>query len=223
MPAAACWSIQPPPRNSTASVQPGSRCGSSRTYAAFASELTNQGGNWKRTAPSLPASASGARARAVQLPELLHGVLADVLAVGVLLGERLGGQRLAQPRGQALDARRVPGEQAVGLDVEDEAVRGARRPQLAVALGRRRVVGGVDLDDGELLGVVRSRASALVTPARVEAPAGDQRGVGPRTAAHQDARAHLGLRPSPGQTFRFTTQATLCPPRTGTILAALGV
>jgi len=54
-------SIQPPPRNSTASAWDGRRCASSERWARLSREAVNQGANWNSRAPSLAAERRGSR------------------------------------------------------------------------------------------------------------------------------------------------------------------
>ena len=121
-----------------------------------------------------------------------------------------GGSASRSHAGRRSTRAGCPVSRRVGLDVEDEAVGGARRPELAVALRRRRVVRGVDLDDRELLGVVPQPRLGAAHARRVEAPAGDERGVGPRTAAHEDACAHR--RPPRRRTALFHRASNVVPP-----------
>src|SRR5690606_35914995 len=79
---------------------------------------------------------------AVELPETLQRLLAEIGAVRVSLRAGGGGQGIAQPARQAGDAGGMAGEQREGLDVEDEAGRSAVDPKPAVALRGRRVVRG---------------------------------------------------------------------------------
>ncbi len=109
----------------------------------------NQGGNWNSTAPSLPAGLERRQRPAVGLPEQVLGGGRQVAQVDVALaGGRRRQQSLELGR-QPLGRGAVAGEQGEGLDVEDEAGRRALDPELSVALVRRRVEGGVDLDDGK--------------------------------------------------------------------------
>ena len=103
---------------------------------------------------------------AMGLPEQLLGLGRQVAQIDVALAGGRRRQEGLQLGRQPLGRGAVPGEQGEGLDVEDEAGRGARGPELGVALVRGAVEGGVDLDDRELRRVDRRRRpAALVTPA----------------------------------------------------------
>jgi hypothetical protein len=71
------------------------------------------------------------------------------------------------------------GEEAKGFHVENEVRRRALGPELSGALGRQRVVGAVDLDQGKLRRVVAQPRLRAGSRARIEAARLDQRLVGP--------------------------------------------
>ncbi len=150
--------------------------------------MVNHGGNWNSSAPSLPACDSGVERGEEPFPDLLVRVGRQVVGVDVLLvGLR---PQVLVDRGEL---GRVPGQQAERLDVEDEAVRSALRPQGRGRLRRRRVVGGVDLDHRESRGVVRQPLLRGVHVGRVPARR-EQRLVGPGRGSDPDpvlrARGH---------------------------------
>ena len=95
------------------------------------------------------------------------------------LSWQLRGELLADLLGQALDLRWLGGHQGVGLDVEGEVGRGALQPQLAEASGGEGVVGGVDLDDRELVGVVAQPVLGGGRVGRVEDARLDHGRIGP--------------------------------------------
>jgi hypothetical protein len=116
-------------------------------------------------------------------PRLGRHLRVDVLEVDAFLARLARG--LPQVGGQHPHRGGVLGEQAEGLDVEGEPVRGPRRPRLRGPLGGQRVVGGVHLHQRELAGVVLQPLLRIAGPGRV--PAGiDQRLVGPPRRAHPD-------------------------------------
>ena len=132
---------------------------------------------------------------AVLQPEQLEGVRLQVAAVDAALAGGARRRPVAQPGRHALHGRHVPGEQPEGLDVEHEAPRRARHPALRVLQSGRRVVGGVDLDDGEAFCVEAQPCLRAAHAARVEAPAADERGVGPGSSFPPDpaVRVHAAL------------------------------
>ncbi len=104
--------------------------------------------------------------------------------VGVPLVEvprPLGSQVLRQGRG----FRRVVGQQGERLDREGEVGGSALRPEPGGVLGRRGVVGRVDLHQGEPRGVVAE--PVLGGPGLGRVPVGGQQGgIGPPRRTHQD-------------------------------------
>jgi hypothetical protein len=90
----------------------------------------------------------------LHLPNQLLRLLRDVTQVDAALLRYGGRQQLLDGSRKALDGHRVVREQAKGLDVEHEAWRRAVHPELRVALRRQGIIGRVDLDDGELAGIV---------------------------------------------------------------------
>ena len=107
------------------------------------------------------------------------------------------GELLAQVPPQASRAGRVTGQERVRLDVEAKALGRALRPQPRLLLGRRRVVGRVDLGQREL-----ARVEAQAAPRRSSSAAGTtraslhERTVGPRAAsAEHDVLAERDTRP----------------------------
>ena len=78
------------------------------------------------------------------------------------------------------------GEQAEGFDVEQEAGRRSCRPERRIALRRRRIMGGVDLDNGKLAGVMGEPIGGGPRGPRIEGAGFDQRAVGPATSAKQN-------------------------------------
>ena len=203
------------PREASRAAAPAGSAGSPR----FSRERTNHGGNWNSTAPSLPASARGASASRCNCHTSSISRSRDVTSVDRALAAHVVRQPVPQPVGESLGGGGVVRQPGERLDVEDEAGRCARRPELAVASRRRRVVRRVDLDDVELLGVVPQPRLGAAHTGRVEAAAGDQRGVCPGAAAHQDACGHGSLRskwlrgaetlyhPRPGPILRAKTQS----------------
>ena len=190
MPAAASGSIQPPPRNSTASGQPGQPLAISRGSRGWPRERTNHGGNWNSTAPSLPASASGASA-SVQLPERARWSRVQVAAVDVALAERLGRQPSRSQDGSRSAAAgcQVSRPNALTSKTKPSGVRFAQSSLFAAGAARSR------WSRPRRWGTAwRSSAAA---PRRCSRPAGrsgrwDQGGVGPGAAAHEDPAAHGG-------------------------------
>ena len=90
----------------------------------------------------------------LHLPDQLLRLLRDVTQVDTALLRYGGRQQLLDRSREPLDDHRVMGEQAKGLDVEDEAGWGSFHPEMGVAFRRQRIVGRVHLDDGKLAGIV---------------------------------------------------------------------
>jgi hypothetical protein len=122
--------------------------------------------------------------------------------VEALLVAVLGGDLVEEVLGESLAAGGVAGEEAERLDVEDEVGRGAVDPEAGLLLAGEVVVGGVDLDDGELGGVEAQARLGVVGALGV--PAGFEQGrVGPGGGPDPDrspagaglaghARQHIG-------------------------------
>jgi hypothetical protein len=124
------------------------------------------------------------------VPGLAGHLRVDVLEVDAVLARLARG--LPQVGGQHPHRGGVLGEQAEGLDVEGEPVRGPCRPRLGCPLGGQRVVGGVHLDQRELAGVVLQPVLRIAGARRV--PAGiNQRLVGPSRRAHPDLSHNRSL------------------------------
>ena len=98
-------------------------------------------------------------------------------------------ERLLQVLVQHHGLRLVAGEEAEGLDVEDEVFRRALGPQLRVLRRGHAVVAGVHLDQRELLRVEAQALLGRLAGRRIEAAAGDQRLVGPGGGADEDVRS----------------------------------
>ena len=137
---------------------------------------------------------------AMGLPEQRLGLTVQVAQIDVALAGGWRRQESLERGRQPLGRGAVTGEQGEGLDVEDEAGRGARDPELRVALVRGSVEGGVDLDDRELGRVEGQAAGGTRHAGRIETARGDQRRVGPRAVADEDAprlrACHLAFRTS---------------------------
>ncbi len=156
----------------------------------FLRPITNHCGNWNSTAPSLPAECSGMSASWNRCQTSSTTGLGQVLAVEVLLVAELLGQLLEQVLVERLALGRVVGEQRVRLDVEREVLRRPLDPQDGVLLARWEVVGRVDLDDRELLGVEAQPGLGALGLGRVEVPVLDEGRVGPARGADEDP-AHV--------------------------------
>jgi hypothetical protein len=83
------------------------------------------------------------------------------------------------------------GEQAEGLDVEDEAGRRAVHPEMGVALRRQCVIGRVDLDDGELAGIVDEPIRGGLRVGGIEGAGVDERPIGPAAGTVVDVADRL--------------------------------
>src|SRR5882762_1368283 len=85
----------------------------------------------------------------------------------------------------------VAGEEAKRFHVHHEVVRRALGPQLRGGGRRHRVVARIDFDDAELRRVEPKPGLCRLAVLGVEAPAGDQRLVGPRSGANQHGHGFL--------------------------------
>ena len=107
-------------------------------------------------------------------------------------------------------------EQRVRLDVERELRRRALDPEHRVRLARREVIGGVDLHDRELRGVELQPCLGRLGVGRVEVAVLDQRRIGPRRGADQDAgrpsRQPQAAPPSSLLAFLRRTLSFACTP-----------
>ncbi len=83
------------------------------------------------------------------------------------------------------------GKQAKRLDVEDEVGRGSLHPEMRVALRGQRIVGRVDLDDGELAGIVSKPVGSSPRVDGIEGAGVDQRPVGPAAGTIVDVADRL--------------------------------
>ena len=118
----------------------------------------------------------------------------QVLGVDPRLRPQVVGQLVADRLRQPLRLGPLPGHQRVGLDVEREVGRRAVDPQLGGPGRRQRVVGRVDLDDRERLGVVVEPLLGRVGAGRVEHAGRGHRRVGPRGGADPDRCRRRGPR-----------------------------
>ena len=75
------------------------------------------------------------------------------------------------------------------LDVEDEPLGRTLGPELGVAFGRKRVVGRIDFDGFELLGVELEAVFRGFGPRRIKRALFDQRRIGPRRGTDQEFRS----------------------------------
>ncbi|MGC2492711.1 MAG: hypothetical protein WA410_07730 [Candidatus Binatus sp.] len=110
------------------------------------------GGNWKATIPSLPASRSGA----IAAPEHLERHIDDFLrrsrklVIALILRRHHLTQLLWEPR----DLSSMLSHQRERFDIEDEPLGCALGPpSLALRSAGRGIVGRIDFDRVELLGV----------------------------------------------------------------------
>ena len=184
--------------------------GRAGTHGSRESARTRAGTGRARR-PSLPAAASGSSASRWSCQTFSMAARREVPGVDVALAARLVRERGTEPVRQALGDGRVVGQDREGLDIEHEAGRRARHPELAVARRRRRVVRGIDLHDLELVRVVAQTRFGAGHPGWVEAPGGDECGVGPGAAADEDASWHRALRSrslrGPETLYHFGTPA----------------
>ena len=172
---------QPPPRNSTA-MGKGS---SSRTAVRMCSRPARPA--LKQHHAELAGGVERRERAAVGLPEQRLGFGGQVAQVDVAFAGGARRQEGLELGGQPLGGGTVPREQGKSLDVEEKAGRRARGPELSVAFVGRSVEGGVDLDYGKLRRVVAEAAGGAAHASRVKTARGDQRGVGPRAVADEDA------------------------------------
>ena len=146
---AARW---PPAAGCTASA-------TSSRYCLLERRMVNHGGNWNSSTPELAGVHQRIERGQETDPDVLVRLRRQVVRVDVLLvGLR------AQVLVELGRLGRVPGQQAESLDVEQEMRRGPLGPQRRGRLGRRRVVGGVDLDQRELAWRSRPAASPACPP-----------------------------------------------------------
>jgi hypothetical protein len=120
-------------------------------------------------------------------PELLLDLLGQIAVVDVFVERRA--ERFLQVLRQDARLRLMAGEQAEGLDVENEVVRSALRPLLGRRRQRHRVVARVDLDDRELGRVVAQPLLRTRHLRRIELAGVDQALVRPRRSAYEDRHA----------------------------------
>ena len=106
------------------------------------------------------------------------------VVVDILLLARA--ERLLNVARQAHERRLVSREQAVGLDVKDEAVWRPRGPPLGVLDAGNAVIAAVDLDDGELRSVVAKPLLRCLCGWRIEQAAVEEGPVRPGRGADED-------------------------------------
>ena len=174
-------------------------------------EITNHGGNWNRTATSLPAECSGIRASAKRLHDWSRSSSGRSFGYRLRLAASPPGSASRTSFVQLLGRRRVSGQQGERLDVEVEVGGRALRPQGGVALRGHAVERRVHLDDRELRRVVAQPLLRRLRVRWIEVRLLDQGLLGPR----RDADPHLAhahhprerAAPRPGSPPR----ATLAP------------
>src|SRR5713101_2381890 len=138
--------------------------------------------------PELPGLAERLETDPVPREKLLAGVLWKVLRIDPALRGRLLGERFADVFWQALRVRRMCGQRRESLEVHDELVGCALRPQEGLLLRRKRVERGVVLYDREVLGVVaKALVGVVLYPLGI--PAGlDQRRIRPGAGPDEKLR-----------------------------------
>ena len=101
------------------------------------------------------------------------------------------------------------GEEAKRLDVENEIGRGPLHPETRGLLGGRGVIGGVDLDDGEAVGIEGQPFLGGHLLFGIEHVGLDQGGVGPRAGADSDLARWIPSVPLSTPSRNLVTQVRL--------------
>ncbi len=112
-----------------------------------------------------------------------------VFRVDASLLRRRGGERITDRARKARDLGRLPGQERVCLEVNDERRWGALRPKARRGGGWEGVVGRVDFDHREPCGVVAESCLRARGTCRVEDATRSQRSVCPTGRAHPNATA----------------------------------
>jgi hypothetical protein len=139
------------------------------------------GRNWKGAA-SLPAAQ-----RLERLAKTAEDFGAELTRRAVDAAALVDGRRIAQVGRKLFLLDRVPGHDAECLDMHDEVVGRPLHPPCGHGLDRKPVVGRVELDRVEVLGVV-GEPLACREPSRIEVLR--ERFVRPRARADSDSRRH---------------------------------